>query len=73
MRIIACMTESAAIRAIVGDLDEPAVSPRVMPAQGPTRWRMPGDEPGEFDPQSTAIERPRVRSDNGAEMPVLSF
>lgn len=54
MRIIAFITDGAAIRDILVHLGEPTAPPRILPARGPPLWEMPGAAPGPFgqiDPQ----------------------
>ena len=51
MRIIAFITDGAAIHEILDHLGEATSPPRILPARGPPLWEMPGAEPGQFDPQ----------------------
>ena len=53
MRIIAFITEGAAIREILGHLGEATSPPRLMPARAPPLWEtsVAGAEPGDLDPQ----------------------
>ena len=52
MRIIAFITETAVVRAILGHLGEPTSPPHLMPARGPPLWAMQGAGPGTIDPQA---------------------
>lgn len=51
MRIIAFITEGAAIREILGHMGESTSPPHLLPARGPPLWAMPGVKTGGFDPQ----------------------
>ena len=41
LRIIAFITETAAVRGILIHLGEPITPPTIAPARGPPRWQMP--------------------------------
>jgi len=41
MRIIAFLTDPAAVRAILAHLGEPTAPPRIAPARGPPLWDLP--------------------------------
>jgi hypothetical protein len=49
MRIIAFITEAAAVRDILAHLGEPTTPPRMAPARGPPLWEMPDAGRDEFD------------------------
>ena len=51
MRIIAFITEGAAIREILGHLGEATSPPRLLPARGPPLWEGSGVQTGDIDPQ----------------------
>lgn len=51
MRIIAFITEGAAIREILGHLGEATSTPRLLPERGPPLWEGSGVETGDFVPQ----------------------
>lgn len=52
MKIIAFVSEGAAIREILGYLGEPTSPSHLLPARGPPLWEGAGVEPGDIDPQS---------------------
>lgn len=51
MKIIAFIAEGAAIREILGYLDEPTSPPHLLPARGPPLWKGVSVESGDIDPQ----------------------
>ena len=52
MKIIACITETAVMQAILGHPGEPTSPPRLRPAQGPQLWEMAHALPDESNPQA---------------------
>jgi hypothetical protein len=52
MRIIAFLTDPAAVRAILAHLGEPTAPPRIASARGPPRWDLPDAGTGDFDPHT---------------------
>lgn len=52
MRLVAFVTEAAAVRDILAYLGEPIAPPRLAPARGPPLWETPGIGNGEFDPRA---------------------
>ena len=52
MRIIAFLTDPAAVRAILAHLGEPTAPPRIAPARGPPLWDLPDARAGGFDPHA---------------------
>jgi hypothetical protein len=52
MRIIVLITETVAVRDILGHLGEATSLPRLAPARGPPLWEMQDAGRDEFDPQA---------------------
>jgi hypothetical protein len=52
MRIIAFLTDPAAVRAILVHLGEPTAPPRIAPARGPPLWDLPDAGTGGLDPNT---------------------
>jgi len=52
MRIIAFLTDPAALRAILAHLGEPTAPPRIAPARGPPLWDRPDAGTGDGDPHA---------------------
>jgi hypothetical protein len=50
MRIIAFLTDPAAVRAMLAHLGEPTAPPCIAPARGPPLWDMPDAGAGGFGP-----------------------
>lgn len=51
MRIIAFLTDPAAVRPILAHLGQPTAPPPIAPARGPPVWDLLDAGPGTFDPQ----------------------
>ena len=52
MRIIAFLTDPAAVRAILAHLGEPTAPPPIAPARDPPLWNLPDAGAGGFDPHA---------------------
>jgi len=52
MRIIAFLTDPAAVRDILVHLGEPTAPPRIAPARGPPLWDLPDARTGACDPHA---------------------
>jgi hypothetical protein len=55
MRIIAFLTDPAAVRDILVHLGEPTAPPRIASAQGPPLWDLSNAEAGDFDPHAQPV------------------
>jgi len=60
MRIIAFLTDPAAVRAILAHLGEPTAPPRIAPARGPPLWELPIAGAGGGDPRCYGRQGRRV-------------